>query len=134
MNQQSNTSKGSDRQLQLLLGNALRTGVLAAAVVVCVGGALYLARHGSASPDYQMFKGEPSDLCSVVGIARAALSGSGRGIIQLGFLLLIATPVMRVALALAGFAGQRDAIYLAVSLTVLLLLLYSLSGGYWAVW
>ena len=129
MAQPPTTSKWSDRQLQLILGNVLRTGVLAAAVVVLLGGILYLVRHGAAAPDYQVFRGEPSDLCSIGGIIGDVISGSSRGIIQLGFLLLIATPVMRVALSLVGFARQRDRIYVVVSLTVLLLLLYSLFGG-----
>jgi uncharacterized membrane protein len=123
------TSKLSDRRLHLILGNVLRAGVLTAAAIVCVGGALYLVRHGAALPDYQRFKGEPPDLCSAIGIVGDALLGSGRGIIQLGLLLLIATPVMRVVLALVGFARQRDRTYVIVSLTVLLLLLFSLFGG-----
>jgi uncharacterized membrane protein len=129
MQEQPTTWKSSDRQLQLILGNVLRTGVLTAATVVLLGGALYLARHGAARPSYAAFRGEPSDLCSIGGIMADVISGSGRGIIQLGLLLLIATPVMRVAMALAGFAWQRDRTYVLVSLTVLVLLLYSLFGG-----
>ena len=90
---------------------------------------LYLVRHGAASPSYAVFQGEPSDLCSIGGIIADVISGSSRGIIQLGLLLLIATPVMRVVLSLVGFAWQRDRIYVLVSLTVLVLLLYSLFGG-----
>ena len=129
MAQQPTTSKWSDRQLQLILGNVLRTGVLAAATVVFSGGMLYLVRHGAAVPSYAVFHGEPSDLCSIGGIITDVIAGSSRGIIQLGLLLLIATPVMRVLLALVGFAWQRDKTYVLVSLTVLVLLLYSLFGG-----
>jgi uncharacterized membrane protein len=129
MAQRSTAPKWSDRQLQLILGNVLRTGVLTAAAVVCLGGVLYLVRHGTAAPNYASFQGEPSDLRFVRGIVADVFSGSSRGVIQLGLLLLIATPVMRVALALIGFARQRDRIYVAVSLIVLLLLLYSLLGG-----
>jgi uncharacterized membrane protein len=50
-------------------------------------------------------------------------------VIQLGVLLLIATPVFRVVLLLFGFAFERDRLYAAVSLVVLTLLLYSLFGG-----
>ncbi len=63
------------------------------------------------------------------GIVGDALSASSRGVIQLGFLVLIATPVMRVALSLVGFAKQGDRTYVVVCLTVLALLLYSLFGG-----
>ena len=128
--QQPTTSKWNDQQLQLILGNVLRAGVLTAALVVAFGGILYLVHHGAALPDYGAFRGEPPDLCSVGGIIGDAILGSGRGIIQLGLLLLIATPVMRVVLSLVGFARQRDRIYVFVSLTVLLLLLFSLFGGW----
>jgi uncharacterized membrane protein len=121
--------KQTDQQLQTILGNVLRTGVLMAAAVVLLGGILYLVRHGAALPNYGMFRGEPSDLRSVGGIIKNAIAGSGRGIIQLGLLLLIATPVARVLLSLIGFALQRDRLYMFVSLTVLLVLLYSLFGG-----
>jgi uncharacterized membrane protein len=123
------TSKWGDQRLQLMLGNALRLGVLTAAIVILCGGILYLVRHGAELPSYAVFHGEPSDLCSVGGIIGDVLSGSSRGIIQLGLLLLIATPVVRVALSLIGFVRQRDRIYVAVSLTVLALLLFSLFGG-----
>jgi uncharacterized membrane protein len=129
MGQQPTTSRWSDERLQVLLGNALRTGVLAAAGVVLLGGLLYLVRHGAESPNYQVFRGEPSDLRRIGGIVGDALSASSRGVIQLGFLLLIATPVMRVALSLFGFAMQGDRTYVLVTLTVLVLLLYSLFGG-----
>jgi uncharacterized membrane protein len=85
--------------------------------------------HGAASPHYAVSQGEPSDLCSVRGIVADVFSGSSRGVIQLGLLVLIATPVARVILSLIGFARQRDRLYVAVSLTVLVLLLYSLFGG-----
>ena len=65
----------------------------------------------------------------MTGILGNVFLGSGRGVIQLGVLLLIATPVMRVVLLLVGFAWQRDRLYAAVSLVVLTLLLYSLFGG-----
>jgi len=56
-------------------------------------------------------------------------AGRGRGIIQLGLLLLIATPVARVAYLVYAFARQKDRLYSAVALIVLLLLAYGLAGG-----
>ena len=103
--------------------------MLAAAAVVLVGGIVYLVRHGFSLPDVGVFHGEPSDLCSVGGIIRGVFSGSGRGLIQLGLLLLIATPVARVVLLLVGFAMQRDRLYVLVSLAVLIFLLSASSAG-----
>jgi uncharacterized membrane protein len=73
--------------------------------------------------------GEPVDLRSVSGIVRDALALRERGLIQLGLLLLIATPVARVAFSVAAFAMQRDRLYVVVALIVLAVLMYSLMGG-----
>jgi uncharacterized membrane protein len=55
-----------------------------------------------------------------------AAHGNPEGIIQLGLLLLIGTPIFRVVVAAVGFFMERDRMYLWVSLTVLAVLLYSL--------
>jgi uncharacterized membrane protein len=65
----------------------------------------------------------------VSGILTDTLCLRSRGVMQLGFLLLIATPVLRVIIALVGFARQRDRTYVLVSLIVLAALMYSLLGG-----
>ena len=120
----------TEQQVENIVGNLLRAGVTLAAVVVFGGGALYLIRHGVASPDYRVFHGEPADLRSVSGVVTEALSLQGRGIIQLGLLLLMATPIARVAFSVFAFAQQRDLTYVIVTLIVLAVLLYSLVGGY----
>jgi uncharacterized membrane protein len=129
MPQRRSASQWSDERLDVVVGNLLRTGVLTAASVVLVGGIVFLARHGFSLPHYDVFRGGPSSLRSVGGIIREVFSGSGRGLIQLGLLLLIATPVTRVMLMLVGFAMQRDRFYVLVSLVVLICLLTSLFGG-----
>jgi len=50
------------------------------------------------------------------------------GIIQLGLLLLIATPVARVAFSVVAFAAERDWLYVAITLIVLAILIYSLTS------
>jgi uncharacterized membrane protein len=105
-------------------------GVTLAAPVVLFGGIVYLVRHGRAAPQYRLFMGEPRDLRSVSGSVKDALAFRGRGLIQLGLLLLIATPVARVALSVAAFAVQRDRLYVVVTLIVLAVLMYSLMGGH----
>lgn len=119
----------TDYQIDNIIGTLLRVGVGIAAVVVLLGGAFYLKRHGLELPDYRVFHGEPSDLCDVKGIVKEAVELSSRGIIQLGLLLLIATPIVRVAFTVLAFALQRDRVYVIVTLIVLGILLYSLTGG-----
>jgi len=119
----------TDQYVEDLIGNLLRVGVTVAAGVVLFGGSIYLVRHGLAAPHYRVFVGEPADLRSVSGIVRDALALRGRSLIQLGLLLLIATPVARVAFSVAAFAMQRDRLYVVVALIVLAVLMYSLTGG-----
>jgi uncharacterized membrane protein len=117
-----------DTRVQQAVGNLLRAGVLLAAAVVLAGGVLFLIRHGGVVPDYRVFRGEPMDLRVFGGIVRDAFAGSGRGLVQLGLLILVATPVARVAFTAVAFAFERDRTYVLVALLVLSLLLKSLAG------
>jgi uncharacterized membrane protein len=118
-----------DEQLERMLGILLRTGVIAAATIVLIGGIIYLIRHGVEMPHYRIFLGEPEDFRRLPGIVKSAFSLRGRGIIQVGFLILIATPVARVVFSVLAFALQRDRIYVIITLVVLAVLAYSLMGG-----
>jgi uncharacterized membrane protein len=119
----------TDQKIEVIVGNLLRTGVSLSAVVVFFGGVIYLARHGWAPTDYKIFRGEPAELKSVSGIVRYAFTFHGRGFIQLGLLLLIATPVVRVAFSIWGFAEEHDRMYMIFTGFVLVILLYSLLGS-----
>ena len=115
-----------DHKMDLVIGNLLRGGVIIAAAVVFFGAIIYLSRHGLAPASYKIFLRVPPDLCSVKGILENVFSFHGRGFIQLGLLLLIATPLARVALSIFMFARQRDNLYAIVTLIVFCILIYSL--------
>ncbi len=117
-----------DQRIEVIIGGLLRTGVILAAAVVLFGAVVYLARHGTEVPDYSVFRGEPENLKSASDIVHGALGMSGRAIIQLGLLLLIATPVARVLFSAIAFAIERDYMYVVITLIVLAILLYSLFG------
>ncbi|MBP5972191.1 MAG: DUF1634 domain-containing protein [Brasilonema angustatum HA4187-MV1] len=119
----------SERQVEILVGNLLRYGVLLATAIVLLGGVLYLIYHGKEAPNYQIFRGEPPAFSSPEGVANSVLSGRRRGIIQLGLLLLIATPVARVAFSLLAFMRQRDITYIILTVIVLTGLIISFIGG-----
>jgi uncharacterized membrane protein len=97
----------TDQQVETIIGNLLRGGVILAAVVVFIGGVFFLFHHG---------------------LLEDALLSRSRGVIQLGLLLLIATPIARVAFSIFAFFRQRDRTYVAVTLLVFIILLYSLLG------
>jgi uncharacterized membrane protein len=116
----------TDQQTEIVIGHLLRAGVLLSAFVVLSGGIIYLARHGHESVNLRVFHGEPQNLRTVPGIAREIAAFHAQGIIQLGLLLLIATPVARVAFSVFAFAKEHDYMYVAFTLIVFAVLLYSL--------
>jgi uncharacterized membrane protein len=112
-----------------MVGNLLRVGVLVAAAVALLGGIAFMIHHGSLTPDHSVFRGQPSMLSSLSGVIAGAIALQPAAIVQLGIVLLIATPVARVLLTLIAFAIQRDWMYVLISAIVLVLLAYSLFVG-----
>ncbi|MDI9638367.1 DUF1634 domain-containing protein [Kamptonema cortianum] len=119
-----------DDRLGRLLSELLRGGVWMATITVLLGGGLYLMHYGAEPVNYHIFRGEPVMFCSPVGIVRGVLSGNRLGIIQLGLLFLMATPVLRVLVAFIFFIKQQDLIYSLLTGFVICGLLYSLLGAY----
>jgi uncharacterized membrane protein len=129
--QQGPAPSWSDEQVEQVVGNLLRLGVVVSALVVFAGGVLFLARHGRERvEDRHEFKGEPEEFRKPGLIVQAAARGRSQGLIQLGLLLLIATPVARVVFSAFAFLRQRDYTYVAITLLVLAVLLYSLFSGH----
>jgi uncharacterized membrane protein len=122
-------------QMEVVVSNLLRFGVLASFVIVAIGVVIFfiVARDGTNAP------GLPSTMTSVVeneGILRSPtdiFEGLGRGdpnaVIVLGLLVLIATPILRVAISAVIFFLQRDRLYVAITLFVLGVLAFSFIIG-----
>jgi uncharacterized membrane protein len=121
-------SRDTNLSLDGVVAKILQVGVVIAASVVLLGGVVFLVHHGGETFGFRTFKGEPADLCSVSGILKGALSFSGRGMIQLGLLLLVATPVVRVFFLMFAFAARKDKTYVIITLIVLANLLLGLTG------
>jgi uncharacterized membrane protein len=122
-----NEHEQGDRRMELIIGILLRLGVMLAGSVVLFGAVVYLIRNGAAAlPDYKSFHGESAQLSTVEGILSGVLQFRGRAIIQLGVLLLIATPVARVVFAVVAFALEKDNLYVCLTLIVLAILMFSL--------
>lgn len=122
-------SSWNDLEIEIIIGHLLRTGVILAGIVVFIGAAFYLVRHGHEAPNYTAFRGEPENLKKPAEIIQGVMHMSARAIIQLGLLLLIATPVARVLFSAIAFALERDTMYVVITLLVLAVLLYSLFGS-----
>ena len=123
------TSSWTDEQFDLMLAYVLRAGVLMSASIIAAGGVVFLSVHGWERPTYHVFRGEPIPLRSIGGILSEVQHVHGRGLVQFGLLLLIATPIGRVVFSVLGFVRQRDWLYVAITLIVLALLSYSLLSG-----
>jgi uncharacterized membrane protein len=115
----------NDQRLDKVVSVVLRAGVTLAAALVLIGGVAFLATNRQPVQDHRTFQGAPAQLRSIGGVVHGAVTMDPLYIIQLGLLILIATPVVRVATCAAGFAFERDWMYAIVSLIVLAFLLAS---------
>jgi uncharacterized membrane protein len=119
----------SDYAVEQLVGRLLQIGVVISALVVVVGGALLLALDAGEIPNYSTFRGVPESIRTLYGVVHGLLAADARSIIQFGLLMLIATPILRVAFTWVAFLLQRDWVYVGVTTVVLGLLLYGLLSG-----
>jgi uncharacterized membrane protein len=125
------------RGIELAISLVLRLGVTLSVAVIVVGLALMFVHHSQ----YATFTGRFSyhrltstttrfpHTFSQLGASLAA--GQGRGIVVVGVLLLILTPVVRVAVSVIAFVHEKDPVMTAVTLFVLVALIASffLGGG-----
>jgi uncharacterized membrane protein len=113
-----------DRRMETVMGRLLQVGVLLASLVMMIGGYLYMRAHHGETPNYRVFSSEPLKLRHFEGVAEGIKAGDPAAIIQLAVLLLIATPVARVAFALVAFLMEKDRLFVVISAVVLSVLLY----------
>jgi uncharacterized membrane protein len=115
-----------DVRVEHIIGRLLQAGVLLAAAIVLFGGILYLREAAFQLRDYHTFHGVSEPLKSIASVARGAMALDALSVIQLGLLVLIATPIARVAFSVVAFALERDWLYVGLTFVVLGVLLYSL--------
>ena len=132
--------RGELTPMERLLSRVLLVGVLVSAAVILVGivgfavtqdtgFARVLPHHLSDLLAYHPASGPGYFPSSPVAVLAGAVAGKPYAVIGLGVLLLIATPVVRVALSVFFFLEQRDWLYVAVTAIVLAVLLFGLFDG-----
>lgn len=114
-----------DTDMENVIGYLLRYGVITASLVVLAGGIVYLFRHGHQVPDYGQFRGEPDKMRNPRLMWQAVMRGEGRPLIQLGLLILIATPIARIAFSIFGYLLEKDYLYTVLTVIVLLVILWN---------
>ena len=123
------TKPFTDVDLNRSVGNLLRLGVILSVVTSLVG-FVKLFTEGFVMPKYKMLEmGDSSE--KVWGSFWDSLcKGEGMAIIQLGILLLILTPLVRIIFALIGYLKEKDYTYVIISLIVLAIMTVSFLTGY----
>jgi len=114
-----------------ILGIVLRSGVIFSGAIIAIGTTLFIANHSlddtsaylAYNPSLIPHGNFPVTLAS---IASGLVSLDPSSIIQLGFLVLLATPVTRVALSLLLFAAEKDRRFVYLTGAVLAILLFSI--------
>jgi uncharacterized membrane protein len=115
--------------IERLLSRLLTVSVILSACITLLGAGLHLAHHGAEKPpDLTTFAGQPERLTNPPSVLADAAAFDPGAVMQLGIILLIATPVARVAFSLVLFAVRRDRLYTVVTLIVLAGLALGLLG------
>ena len=116
---------GTSRDLSLLVARTLRIGVALAGLIALAGGIGYLWRHGSETlPDlshftYNVLPENAEAYTTLGGIFGSVGQMNSIGWIQLGVLVLILTPFLRVVISFFDFLKQRDWLYAGITAFVL---------------
>ena len=120
-----------DKEIEVVMGNMLRIGVIISAVVTAIGGVMYLADHGGRARTLKdVFKSEPASFRSIPGVLHGVSALQSKDIVQLGVLLLIATPVARIVFSIFAFLFEKDYLYVFFTLIVLGIIIFSMLGGF----
>jgi uncharacterized membrane protein len=111
------------RQAELAISHVLRGGVIVSAAIILLGVVVFylqMAFTGHATLAYPH---------SVLDVALGIGRGEPLAIVTLGLLVLLLTPILRVAISIIIFALEHDWLYTIITLVVLLILLVSLFLG-----
>lgn len=119
------------RKVEVAISLVLRIGVVVSVAVIAAGLGLMFAHHGAYLPvtghfSYRQLTSPAAAFPhSFAALGRAIGAGEGRGIIVLGVLILILTPVLRVAVGVLAFIYEKDPPMTIVTLYVLIVLVGS---------
>ena len=119
--------------VDVAISNLLRGGVVISMAIVVIGLAFTFIHH----PQYVRSKtalGGLTDARAVYphrirDVATQVRDGRGQAIVMLGLLLLVATPLARVALSIVAFALERDRLYVTITAVVFVMLIVSFFIG-----
>lgn len=123
-----------ERDVEQYIGKLLRYGVMLSCAITLFGGVIYLLQHKGVMVDYSpvptgMAFGVEDYLRELNTIFPRMLNFDGAAIIQFGVLVLIATPIIRVAFSAFSFLIEKDYLYVVITLIVLAIILANMLLG-----
>ena len=123
------TSQDGAREMSAVISGVLKYGVIASTILVVAGVVILFvdAPHslpGSLGQVVSSNYGRPT--LNLDQLLTGVSSGNPIFLIQLGLIVLLATPVARVAASVVMFAAEKDYLYLVVTIVVLGVLLLGL--------
>ena len=114
---------------EIIISTLLRTGVVLSLLTIVAGVVLMFVHH----PEYLRSSADLTRLTapgaafpqSLAEVASGLRDFRGQSIVVVGLLMLIATPIFRVAVSVLVFAVERDWIYVLITAAALFVLLLS---------
>ena len=120
----------TDVDLNRSVGNLLRLGVILSVITSLIG-FVKLFMEGFEMPrKYKLLDMGTSSDKVWSHFWETLCKGEGMAIIQLGILMLIFTPLMRIIFALIGYLKEKDYVYVIISSIVLAIMAVSFFTGY----
>jgi uncharacterized membrane protein len=120
-------------KVELVISSILRVGVMLSASLILAGMVLSFAAHPQYARRASSLRGLTGAGATFPHSFTAVIQGTARldgpAVVALGLLVLVATPVVRVAASVVGFVYERDRPFVAITMTVLLLLIASFVVG-----
>lgn len=127
-NEQNRKKLANPDEMNIVLGNTLKAGVILSASVIAIGLLLFLVQNYSVPAEtflvYNSNKVPHGNFgVSLPSFENGLIALNPFSVIELGLLILLATPVARVFLSilLFHFEGDRKFVYITVMVFVILL-------------
>ncbi len=125
----------AEKDVERYIGKLLRYGVILSCAITLFGGVVYIFQNKGVMPDYspipsnEDFPGVAEYLRELSTILPRVLNFDGAAIIQLGVVVLIATPILRVAFSAIAFLIEKDYMYVTITLIVLAIIILNMVFG-----
>jgi uncharacterized membrane protein len=119
----------SKLDMNIVISNLLKYGVILSTAFVVLGLAIIFVKNPPAFPTTveQLTSSNFGKTTLDVGVLLSGVAAANPiYVIQLGLIILLATPVLRVVASVLLFAAEKDRTYVAITLIVLVVLLVSI--------